>query len=127
MKADRCHATAKTGTRCSALVVPGDNRCAWHTELPEWVEKRRSWSAEGGKKRSNAERAKKALPTEPMTTTEAHAWVTVAFKRTLTGAMEPGVLNALANAAKVMTELAKSSDLEGRVIDLERRLTGRTG
>jgi len=123
---EHCQSETKRGTRCTATPVPGDDRCAWHSERPEWVEKRRKWSAEGGRKRSNAERAKKALPTEPMTTAEAHAWVTVAFKRTLTGAMEPGVLNALANAAKTMTELAKSSDLEDRLSDLERRLTGRS-
>ncbi|MEA2511086.1 MAG: hypothetical protein QOJ59_573 [Thermomicrobiales bacterium] len=122
---DRCLAETKRGTRCTATPVPGDSRCAWHTDLPEWVAKRQQWSADGGRKRSNRERAKKQLPTEPMTNAEAHAWVTVAFKRTLTGQMEPGVLNALANAAKTMSELAKASDLEERMTEIERRLGGK--
>ena len=119
---DHCQAETKRGTRCTATAVPGDDRCAWHSERPEWVAKRRNWSAEGGRKRSNAERAKRNLPTEPMTTAEAHAWVTVAFKQTLNGQMEPGVLNALSNAAKTMAELARTSDVEERMIEIERRL-----
>jgi hypothetical protein len=103
------------------LAIDGQH-CPWHSTAPEWIAKRQGWSAEGGRKRSNAARAKRNLPTEPMTNAEAHAWVTVAFKKTLAGQMEPGVLNALSNAAKTMSELAKAGDLEERMAEIERRL-----
>jgi hypothetical protein len=125
MKAEQCRSETKRGTRCSALAVPGDDRCAWHTELPEWVAKRSQWSAEGGKKRSNAERAKKALPAEPLSIAELHAFLGVVFRRVVTGQTEPGVATAAATVARTMAELQKASDYESRLTDLERRLTGR--
>jgi hypothetical protein len=118
--AERCQAQARSGKPCSALAVDGIH-CPWHSAAPEWVEKRRQWSAKGGERRSNAARAKKALPTEPMAATEVHAWLSLAFKKTLAGSMEPGILNALANAARTMAELSKAAEIEGRLVALEQQ------
>jgi hypothetical protein len=122
--AERCLATARSGKRCSALAVDGQH-CPWHSTAPEWVAKRQGWAAEGGRKRSNRERARRQLPTEPMTTAELHSWLGIAFKRTLVGKMEPNVATALSNVAKTMTELQRASDLEERMRELERRLGSR--
>jgi hypothetical protein len=122
---ERCIATTQRGKQCSALAVDGQH-CPWHSTAPEWVAKRQQWAAEGGRKRSNRERAKRALPTEPMTNAEAHAWITVAFAKTLKGQMEPGVLNALSTAAKTMSELSRASDLEERMAEIERKIGSRT-
>jgi hypothetical protein len=122
--ADRCQSLAANGKPCAAKVVDG-TRCAWHSTAPEWIEKRRQWSARGGTNRSNAARAKKQLPAEPMTTAELHAWMGLIFKRVIAGKTEPSVGTAAATIAKAMVELAKSSDLEGRMAEIERRLGSR--
>jgi hypothetical protein len=97
--------------------------CPWHS--PDLAERRAEWSRLGGRNSSNKQRAKKNLPTEPMTSIESHSYLTLAFKQTLVQKLDPGVLNALAGAARVMAELAKQSDVEARLADLERRLGGR--
>jgi len=78
-------------------------------------QQRAEWSAKGGKHRSNQSRAKKQLPAEPLSAAELHSWLGVVFRRLLTGQTEPGVATAMA-------ELAKASDLEERMAEIERRL-----
>jgi hypothetical protein len=119
--ADRCQSLAANGKPCAAKVVDGTH-CAWHSTAPEWVEKRRQWSAKGGANRSNDARAKKQLPAEPMTTAELHAWMGLIFKRVIAGKTEPNVGTAAATIAKTMAELSKASEMEERMAAIERRL-----
>ena len=60
-----------------------------------------------------------------MTTAELHAWMGVIFRRVVAGKTEPNVGTAAATIAKTMAELAKASDLETRMAEIERKLGGR--
>ncbi len=60
-----------------------------------------------------------------MTTGELHIHLGVVFRKVINGTLEPGVATAAASVARTMAELAKASDYESRLLDLERRLTGR--
>ena len=116
-QAPRCRAITKGGKPCGGTPVPGEDRCPWHS--PTWAERRRQWSAKGGKGKSNAARAKKQLPAEPMTTEELHAWLGLVFKRVVAGRMEPGVGNAAANLARAICTVHAAGELEARVAALE--------
>jgi len=102
--------------------MPDSERCIAHgdrvTDLAEWRK-------QGGKGKSNRARAAKNLPNEPMTTGELHIYLGVVFRKVINGTLEPGVATAAATVARTMAELAKASDYESRLLDLERRLTGR--
>jgi len=125
MKAERCEANAKSGARCSALAVPGDTRCAWHTELPEWVAKRQQWSAEGGRKRSNAERARKSLPDEALTPAQLACVLSKALGDVLRGTLEPNRANAVSALARTLTSIAEAVEFETRLTALETALSER--
>ena len=68
MKPDRCQATAASGKTCSATPRPGRSYCLWHD--PAAAEERRELARRGGAGRSNAARARKALPAEALTLRE---------------------------------------------------------
>jgi len=125
VKAETCEATTRTGSRCAAQAVDG-RHCPWHATSPEWVAKRSQWSAEGGRKRSNAERARKLLPDESLSVAQLHSYLGVVFRDVIAGKTEPGVATAAATVARTMAELAKASDLESRLRHLEWRLAGRS-
>jgi len=119
VKAEKCQSIAKSGHPCGATVV-ADGMCAWHA--PSWADRRRQWSAEGGRKRANRERAKAAIP-EALTADELAAFLSLAFKQVMTGRMEPGVGTAAAAIARTVvavTEAAALQRLEDRIDELER-------
>jgi len=123
---DRCQSLAASGKPCSANVVDGAH-CAWHSVSPEWAAKRRQWSVTGGKNRSNAARAKKALPDTPMSTAELHSWLGLMFKRVLTGKAEPNVGTACASIAKAMAELNKAIVTDDVLAELSREVAELSG
>ena len=116
---ERCQAETRSGQRCSALAVDG-SRCPWHSAAPAWVEKRRQWSVKGGERRSNKQRAAKQLP-ERMTVAELEGWLSLCFKRTVAGLMDPGVARAAATLATAMLEAAKAGAVEEKLAALEDR------
>src|SRR5215212_9858060 len=118
MKAERCQAVTKSGKPCAATVV-ADGMCAWHA--PSWAERRRQWSAEGGRRRSNASRAKKHLPAGVLTSTELLGVVGLSLKGVLAGRVEVGVANAVANLARAYATVREAVELEQRLADLEAR------
>ncbi len=118
MKAERCQAISKSGKPCSATVV-ADGMCAWHA--PSWAERRRQWSAEGGRKRSNRERARKRLPGAVMTAAELQGLVGTVLRGVIGGEVEPAVGNCVANLSRSLLELRKGTELERRIDELEQR------
>jgi len=123
MKQRQCNGTNKLGERCKSWAMPDSEWCVNHD--PDRVVELAEWRRQGGKAKSNAARAKKALPAEPLTVAELHSFLGVVFRRLLTGETEPGIATAMATVARTMAELQKASDYESRLADLERRLTGR--
>ena len=125
MKAERCRAVTKSGKPCSATVV-ADGMCAWHA--PSWAERRRQWSAEGGRRRSNAARAKKELPAGVMTTDELRGLVGLTIKGVLGGQVEPGVGNAVAALSRAyvtVTEAGAVEAIQTQVDELRALISGR--
>jgi hypothetical protein len=116
MKVERCQAVAKSGKPCAATVVDGQY-CAWHS--PQWAEKRRQWAAEGGRRRSNAARAKKQMP-ESMAHDELLGFVSLSIKGVLAGRVEPGVGNAIANLARAFVTVAGVAEFEQQLAELRR-------
>jgi hypothetical protein len=115
--AEQCQAKARSGKPCSAQVVDG-RYCAWHSSAPEWIEKRKQWSAKGGAQRSNKSRARKALP-DALTPAELVAVLSAAITGVLAGRIQPGPVNAAANAARAIAVLREASELEQRISALE--------
>jgi hypothetical protein len=117
MKAERCQAVTKSGKPCSATVV-ADGMCAWHA--PSWTERRRQWSAEGGRKRSNRARAAKAMPAA-LTSDDLLVRLSQVIDKAERGEIEPGVVNCIAGAARAMNDIRKSAEIEQRLSELESR------
>jgi hypothetical protein len=115
MKVEKCQSIAKSGNPCGATVV-ADGMCAWHA--PSWADRRRQWSAEGGRKRSNASRAKKQMP-ELMTTDEVAAYLGVVFRQLITHRTEPAIATAAAAVARAMIAVAESAAIEQLQRDVE--------
>jgi len=120
MKAERCQAVTKSGNPCSATVV-ADGMCAWHA--PSWAERRRQWSAEGGRKRSNASRARKDLPAGVLSTDELRGVLGITIAKVLKGDVEPGVGSSVASLARAYVVVSESGAVEAltaRLDELER-------
>ena len=117
----KCTATNKDGAPCNADAFK-DGLCRWHT--PDLAEQRQAWRAKGGAQRSNKNRAKKALPEGLKTMTEIQAILCITLGGVLSGRIEPGVGNSVANLARAIKDVAGSAELEERIAALE-SLTGR--
>ncbi len=119
----QCSGLTKSGERCRSFAMPDSDRCIAHgdrvTDLAEWRKR-------GGEGKANEVRARKALPSEPLSTAEVHAHLSTAFRRALAGKMDPPLLNALSNAGRTLAELQKNADLEQRLDELERRIGSRS-
>ena len=113
---ERCRATNAAGSPCSARPVLPSGYCYWH--CPQVAAQRAEARRKGGKGKSNANRAKRQLPAEPMTAEELHAWLGVVFKRVVAGKMEPGVGTAAANIARAMTAVAGVADFEQQLAEM---------
>ncbi len=124
MKPESCQATTRTGTRCAAQAVDGVH-CPWHATSPEWVAKRSQWSAEGGRKRSNAERARKSLPDAALTPTQLACVLSKALGDVLGGSLSPGPANAAAALARTLVSISEAVEFETRLTALEAALSER--
>ncbi len=125
MKPESCQAITRTGSRCAAQAVDGVH-CPWHAPSPEWVAKRSQWSAEGGRKRSNAERARKSLPDAALTPAQLARVLSKALGDVLSGSLSPGPANAAAALARMLVSIAETVEIEARLTALEAALERRT-
>ncbi len=79
----------------------------------------------GGERRGqplNKQRAKKALPAEPLTAEEVHSYLGVVFRSVIGGKIEPGIATAAASVARAMIDVAKVAAFEGQLTELRRDL-----
>jgi len=116
--ADVCKAKNRDGEPCNAMPRQNDY-CIWHD--PERSQERASWRAEGGRKRSNRERARKKLPSAVMTAAELQGLVGTVLRGVIDGEIEPAVGNCVANLSRSLLELRKGTELEQRIDELEQR------
>lgn len=114
----KCSAIARSGSRCNSPVLPDQAFCWVHS--PDAAEARREASRKGGKNRSAQARAQKLLP-DAMTTDELAGWLSVAFKQTLSGRLDPKVGSAVATLARALLE-AQSAAAQPAIEDLQEQL-----
>lgn len=79
---------------------------------------RRDISRKGGAARSNAARAKKALPAGVLSTDDLRGLLGLTLKGVIAGKVEPGVGNAAANLARAYVAVTEAGAVEA----MERRL-----
>jgi len=113
-----CSAIAKSGQQCSRPALAGKRHCLMHD--PASVELRRDAGRKGGYARSNAARARKAIP-EAMTAEEMAGWLSLVFTRVLTGQTSPKIGAACAQLARTMLVVQETALLEERLAELEER------
>ena len=118
-----CSGTTKAGTACRAPAL-ASGFCVSHD--PDRIVQLAEWRKRGGEGKSNRARAAKELPDVPLTSGDLHLHLGSVFLRVIAGKLEPGVATAAASVARAMTELAKTSEIEERLIELERRLGSRS-
>jgi hypothetical protein len=118
-----CKGTTKAGTPCRAPAMSG-GWCIAHD--PSRVVELAEWRRRGGKAKSNASRAKKALPAEPLTAEEIHAYLGLVFRGVIGGKIEPGIGTAAASIARAMVEVAKVADFESQLSEMRRDLAALT-
>ena len=120
--AARCLAVARSGSRCNSPVVAGSAHCFLHS--PETAAARQEACKKGGRGRSNAARAAKAMPATALTTDELLLTLSRIIAKAERGEIEPGVVNAISGAARTMGELRKSGEIEQRLAQLEAAAAG---
>ncbi len=114
----KCSAIARSGSRCNSPVLPDQAFCWVHS--PDAAEARREASRKGGKNRSAQARAQKLLP-DAMTTDELTGWLSVAFKQTLSGRLEPKTATAVATLARAFLE-AQQAAAQPTIEDLQEQV-----
>jgi hypothetical protein len=113
-----CSAIAKSGSRCRRPALAGKQHCLMHD--PESAELRLEASRKGGRARSNAARAAKALP-PAMTSDDLLVTLSEAIRKVDRGELEPGPANAISSLARAMNSIRETTEIERRLAELEQR------
>ena len=113
---DQCSARNKSGGPCNAQIWR-DGLCRWHH--PELEAQRIEERRRGGRARSNKARAMKQLPDEALTAAELQGLVSRVLRQVISGALEPGIGNCVANLARSLVTIREATTLEERLTDLE--------
>jgi len=117
MNPDRCQATANSGKPCSATARAGRPFCVWHDPLA--ADERLELSRRGGAARSNAARARKQLPADPLSGEQLVSYLSVVFKGVISGRLEPRVGTAAATIAKTMVDIRGAGEVERLAAEVE--------
>jgi hypothetical protein len=113
-----CSAIAKSGSRCRRPALAGKQHCLMHD--PESAQLRLEASRKGGRARSNAARAAKALP-PAMTSDDLLVTLSEAIRKVDRGELEPGPANAISSLARAMNSIRETTEIERRLAELEQR------
>jgi hypothetical protein len=116
----RCTGTNRDGRPCSAQAWR-DGLCRWHH--PDLAAARAGWRAKGGERRSNASRARKALPKDLRDVLDTLLGALAAVEA---GSLTPGQATAMASLAGAILRTHQLAELEPRLAALEARQGGRT-
>ena len=115
----KCSAANKDGSPCNARPWR-EGLCRWHH--PDSQATIAAGRRKGGQAKSNKARARKAIP-DGLSNDELGRWLSLAFRKVLTGGMEPGVATAAATVAKAILTVNEAGVLERfeeRLSQLER-------
>ena len=125
MKPDRCQATANSGKPCSASPRPGRPFCLWHDDAA--AAERRAISRKGGEARSNRARARKQYADGALTPVEVEGLIGDTIHGVISGKLEPGVGNAVANLARAAMAVREAADFEAALADMRREIADLRG
>ena len=114
----RCNGTNTAGGPCEAQPVRSSGFCYWHD--PSLASERHANRRRGGSARSNAARAKKALPDTVLSPAEIQGMLGLALRDVLAGRLEPGVANAAASLGRALVQVREATEVEERLQALER-------
>lgn len=114
MNERRCQATNQRGEPCQANPLRGESWCLRHH--PDLGNERAAWNRQGGKGKTNAARARKAMPDDLKTVGD---WLLQAMGDVRAGTMEPAQGNTLANLARSYVLLHAAAAGESRLSRLE--------
>jgi hypothetical protein len=81
---------------------------------------RREAARKGGRSRSNAARAARAMPAA-LSSDQLLIRLSQVIDKVEKGELEPGVVNCISGAARTMNEIRKSTEIERRLEELERQ------
>jgi hypothetical protein len=112
------------GSPCSARLWK-DSYCIWHH--PDRIEQRREISAKGGKARSSAARAKKALKHDLRDMAGVKASLLSAIAKVEKGEMEPAILTAMATGARALVAVSGVADFEDQLAEMRQEIAALTG
>jgi hypothetical protein len=112
---DRCTATNKDGSPCSAQAVRG-TLCRWHD--PALAAERAAWRAKGGANKSNKARARKAA--EGVSPPELQGLLSLVLRGVIAGRFTPGQATAAAALARAIVSVREATVIEERLAELEK-------
>jgi hypothetical protein len=116
----QCSGQTKAGERCRGKALPTSRYCIAHD--PDKVVEMAEYRRQGGQARSNKARAQKELPAEPLSNAEAHAYLSLAFRRAMVGKLDAPMLNALSSAAKALQDLSRTVEQDVVIAELSAEL-----
>lgn len=119
----KCTATNKDGSPCNAQATRGAF-CPWHD--PALAEERAEARRKGGRQRSNAARARKALTNDARDLVDVRARLMGALEKVETGELSPAQATAMAALSRAITAVVQVGEFEERLAALEAQ-TGLAG
>lgn len=123
--ASRCKARNAAGNPCSAHVYEGQDYCRWHD--PARASERRQWAVKGGRNKATSARLRKLWSEERLEPAEVTGLLSAALIATYQGELEPGVLSAIASAARALVAVHEATEVEARLAVLEAAAQHRRG
>ncbi len=116
VKPEKCQAVARGGQPCSAMPRPGRPFCLWHDPLAD--EARRELSRKGGRARSHAARARRAIGgVHDLRSVQRR--LVQALEKVELGTLSPGQAMAMAALGRAIVTLVEAGEIESRLAALE--------
>ena len=128
----RCAATTKAGDPCRAQALPASDRCTLHSEDPEIQTQRLEAARRGGLERTKQLSRPSADPLPPLDVADLNletieglrAYVARVLYKLAELPFDVRVANSIGQVINVQRSILETSDLEGRVANLESRIGG---
>ena len=114
----RCSGTTKAGAPCGAPAMSGGRYCVSHD--PSRVTDLAAWRRKGGQGKSNKQRARRDLPTDPKDLADVKRVLGRALVGLEAGTLDPARGSAMAAVARAMVMLIEKDEFEQRLTQLEK-------
>lgn len=117
----QCAAITQAGRRCPNFAVLDSDKCVAHE--PRMKEKIAAGRHKGGKGKSNAARARKAILQDLRDVSDV---LLQSIRETESGAMSPGKATALATLARAYVAVHEAGLIDSRIDAIEKKIMERT-